>query len=374
MATLWWRAVNGQWSTASNWSTTADGNTPSASVPSSTTDVVFTSYSGRCDLYSGIGSVSCQNLTADASYASYINPSNSWLDLYGSISISTSTQWNGCNLRFRGLAIVNVNMNLPIGTGNNGYIPNLYINSSNKNVTLLSNIKFGTLYIQNAGILNTNGYNLTGTSILLEGSSISSYTTLNVNNNTTINLTDNLGLTQLPFGLVNANTNSTINITGSTGGTCGININPNSIIKNLNITPTVSVSDFRFGLDGSLAPTNTCNITNLTITNNGSVNSIPVFFGQGLTWPITNLTVRGVSGKNTLISSGQGGSIFTINSSGGKIDCDYITLSYCTGSGTSKFYAGSHSTNGGNNTNWLWSDYVAPATFHPLTFGFGHVI
>src|SRR4051794_40230303 len=50
MANFYFRSVGTAYGTAANWSTTADGLTPSASVPSTGDTIFFTALSGNCDM------------------------------------------------------------------------------------------------------------------------------------------------------------------------------------------------------------------------------------------------------------------------------------------------------------------------------------
>jgi hypothetical protein len=46
-----------------------------------------------------------------------------------------------------------------------------------------------------------------------------------------------------------------------------------------------------------------------------------------------------------------------------EVECDYLNLSYSSATPANKFFAGSHSVNGGNNTGWIFSDMARFITY-----------
>jgi len=83
-----------------------------------------------------------------------------------------------------------------------------------------------------------------------------------------------------------------------------------------------------------------------------------ITFTDGTTQTAGTFVITGESGKvKTLTGTGAAGWIIT-KTGGGYVDCDYMTIDYSTAKPEDTFYAGGNSTNGGNNTNWLWTSYA----------------
>jgi hypothetical protein len=84
-----------------------------------------------------------------------------------------------------------------------------------------------------------------------------------------------------------------------------------------------------------------------------------VRFMAGTTQNIAKLTATGTAGNLITITSPTAAQ-HTLNYTGvGVVSCDYLNLSYSKANQTNTFYAGTHSTDGGNNTNWL---FISPVT------------
>lgn len=383
MATLYWRAVNGYWTTASNWSTTADGNTPSASVPTSADDVVFTSYSGRCDLGQNL-IATCRNLTTDVSYVSYLTLGSATLNLYGNFYVASSSHWPTGDPASHNLLINFYSTNGTIYLNGSSYSARLIrcIVKAGAFYTMTSNLYIESyLYItgQASPILNwkTNGYNLTA-------AQITCYTTsgaiVEFSNGSVVNIIGSsyravagvLGLISLNLGLrVDADTTAVVNLS-STYSYCALTATSTSTIRNLNIIHTGLPIYMYCLLSSDITNSNyNATITNLSITStSGSAGSVYFSYSNNTSHSITNLTIKGRSDYTLPVTVRSGTNAFKITSNGGVIDCDYMNLSYSTALGTSVFNGGINSINGGNNTGWIW-----PQTgFNPLTFGFGCVI
>jgi hypothetical protein len=81
-----------------------------------------------------------------------------------------------------------------------------------------------------------------------------------------------------------------------------------------------------------------------------------IYFTAGTTTTVQSFVATGTAGNLITISSATAAT-HTISDTSGTNTCDYLSLSYSIASGASSvWYAGSHSTNGGNNTGWIFSD------------------
>jgi len=63
----------------------------------------------------------------------------------------------------------------------------------------------------------------------------------------------------------------------------------------------------------------------------------------------------GTSGNLITVASSSGSTNATLSVASGTVSCDYINLTRITASGSTPFYAGANSTDGGNNTNWTFT-------------------
>jgi hypothetical protein len=193
-------------------------------------------------------------------------------------------------------------------------------------------------------------------------------------------------------------TNGTLTLNGK-NLSCGVYTSNNSNTRTLNLgsgqlilTGTGTVFDIGAGSSmtinsgTSLIKINDASATNKTFTGAGfTYNNIYltgagtgkfIFTGSntfaGIKCDTPPHTIQFESGTTTNISSlwevsGTAGNLITIESSttspstlnktgGGTFSSDYLSISYSTATPSSTWYAGSHSTNGGNNSGWSFTD------------------
>jgi hypothetical protein len=115
---------------------------------------------------------------------------------------------------------------------------------------------------------------------------------------------------------------------------------------------------------GALTITGSNTITNLS---NG-VAPTTFTFTSGTTTTIQNFGISGSSGNLVTIGSTTT-SAHTLSKSSGNTNVDYLSISYSTATGGATWYAGANSTNGGNNTGWLFSSPTSVTTGR-MFFGF----
>jgi hypothetical protein len=136
---------------------------------------------------------------------------------------------------------------------------------------------------------------------------------------------------------------STYNCTISNDGAGALSISGNNAIQTL--TTTV----------GNIALTGSNTIT--TIAN--AVQPVTFTFTAGTTQTITNWNVSGTAGNLVTLASATAAS-HTLSKSSGTVSADYLSISRSTATGGAAWYAGANSTNGGNNSGWIFS--AAPTT------------
>lgn len=89
-----------------------------------------------------------------------------------------------------------------------------------------------------------------------------------------------------------------------------------------------------------------------------------------VTTTVSNWTITGTAGNVVTLSRTGASGTFTLAKSGGGVisGVDYLSISNSTASPTNTWYAGANSTDGGGNTNWLFT--AAPVTVNSNFFFF----
>jgi hypothetical protein len=220
------------------------------------------------------------------------------------------------------------------------------INASGRTVQLQGALTMGstrTLTHSN-GTLDLNGYTLTvGTA----------YTTATG----TKNLTFNGGTLVCPTASVTAFNNAAPTGYTTTAGTGTGKISMTGATAK---TFVGGGSTFNCTLsnDGAGAMTITGSNTFTTLAN--GVQPTTITFTAGTTTTVTNWNVSGTAGNLVTIISLTGGSAHTLSKSTGTVSSDYLSISDSTATGGAIWYAGANSTNGGNNTGWIFSGPPSP--------------
>jgi hypothetical protein len=93
--------------------------------------------------------------------------------------------------------------------------------------------------------------------------------------------------------------------------------------------------------------TNTVQPTTFTFTNN-------------TTTTVTNWNVNGTAGNLVTIGSSIAAS-HTLSKASGTVSADFLSISRSTATGGASWYAGANSTNGGNNSGWIFTAPPAPS-------------
>lgn len=84
-------------------------------------------------------------------------------------------------------------------------------------------------------------------------------------------------------------------------------------------------------------------------------------FTAGTTTTVTTFTVSGTPGNLMTIGSITAASHALAKSGGGTISSDYLSVSFSDASPATTWYAGNNSTNGGNNTGWIFTAPPGPS-------------
>jgi len=88
-----------------------------------------------------------------------------------------------------------------------------------------------------------------------------------------------------------------------------------------------------------------------------------VNFTNSTTQTMASLTVPSTPGNVVTLRNSSGTTHATLaKSGGGTISVDYMDVNYLTGSPDTTWYMGTHSTDGGSNTNIYFTDAPEPST------------
>jgi hypothetical protein len=107
---------------------------------------------------------------------------------------------------------------------------------------------------------------------------------------------------------------------------------------------------------GDLTITGSNTFSNITNT----VQPASILFTAGTTSTFTNFNLSGTSGNLITIGSVTAAS-HTLSKASGTVSSDFLSISRSTATGGASWYAGANSTNGGNNSGWIFTAPPAPS-------------
>ena len=107
---------------------------------------------------------------------------------------------------------------------------------------------------------------------------------------------------------------------------------------------------------GALTITGSNTFSNITNT----VQPASVLFTAGTTSTFSNFSLSGTAGNLITIGSVTAAS-HTLSKASGTVSSDYLSISRSTATGGASWYAGANSTNGGNNSGWVFTAPPAPS-------------
>ena len=114
---------------------------------------------------------------------------------------------------------------------------------------------------------------------------------------------------------------------------------------------------------GALTITGSNTFSNITNT----VQPASVLFTAGTTSTFTNFNLSGTSGNLITIGSVTAAS-HTLSKASGTVNADFLSISRSTATGGATWNAGANSTDGGNNSGWIFGAPPATATGNFLVF------
>lgn len=294
----------------------------SMDMPRLGADIDFTGYTGSIRATVGVSIYGSLTLASGMTFAS----SNEDIILSGRGTHTLKT--------FGKTISMASNENLTFGATSSGS----YTLQDDLTVTVAST---GGVGINNT--FNTDNYNVTvsGTN---DGISIGSAATINGGTSTfTINTTGT--------GFWVTNAGATINMSSSTivlgAASTGTRTFAGGSKTYGTLTYTVAGSTGILNITGSNTFT-TINFSDVT-------NARTLQFTASTTTTYTNFNVNGTSGKLMTIGSITAASHTLAKAGGGTISCDYLSISRSTATPGSTWYAGTNSTDAGNNSGWIFT-------------------
>lgn len=283
---------------------------------------------------------------------------NNTVSLYGNLKISSGmTLTGGSNVMT--FAATSGVKTLTF-SGNTINFP-LTINGAGGTFKLLDALTMGSaLSLTHAnGTLDLNGQTLT-----VGSSNGANYITAAG----TKNLTFNGGTLVCPGGYNAFNNAAPTNFTTTAGTGVGKISMTNAAAKTF--VGGGSTFDCTLSNDGAGALTIDGGNTFTTLAN--GVQPTTFTFTSDTTTTVTNWSISGTSGNLVTINSTYtensttGYLPHTLSKASGTVSANYLSISYSVATGGATWYAGANSTNGGNNTGWLFSS--APNTSFFLMF------
>jgi hypothetical protein len=104
---------------------------------------------------------------------------------------------------------------------------------------------------------------------------------------------------------------------------------------------------------GALTVTGSNTFSNITNTRK-STSATSILFTAGTTNTFTDWNASGEATRLLTIGSDIAAS-HTLSKASGTVSADYLSISQSTATGGAGWYAGANSTNGGNNSGWIFT-------------------
>lgn len=206
----------------------------------------------------------------------------------------------------------------------------------------------GTWQFQdNATMVSTKTVTLTNGTIDLNGKTFTTGTSFTTASGTK-NITFNGGTLSCPASFDNSNPTGFTTTAGTGTGKISMTSATSKTFTGGGSTYNCTLSN-----DGAGALSITGNNTFTSIAN--GVSPTTFTFQAGTTTTITNWLISGVLGSLVTIGSSTT-SIFTLSKASDMVEANYLSISRSTATGGAIWFAGITSTDGGNNTGWLFQN------------------
>jgi hypothetical protein len=337
MANRYWVGGTASWdgTAGTKWALTSGGAGGQA-IPTSADDVFLDASSGASTVSiatgnTGAKSITCTGFTGTLAGSVAITVSGS-VTLASTMTFSYSA----------GMVINGTGTFTSAGKSFSG--GNINVNGTGITVTLGDAFVTNINLVLTAGTLNTAGFNVTAGGVVFNGSSTRTLATgtslFTLTGATFVNVSSTTGLTVTGTPTFKGTSSSTKTLTSSGLVFSGATID--------------QAGSGALVIQGS----NTFNDITNTYSATGATT---ITFTSGTTQTLTQFTATGAVGK-VLTLGASTTSAATLSAASGTISVDYMSISYSTATGGASWYAGANSTNGGNNTGWVFTAPPAGGT------------
>lgn len=342
MADRYWVGGSGTWdgTSTANWSTSS-GGLSGASAPTASDNVIFDSGSGApLTVNSGIAvNHSCLDLSINVSGVT-IAGTGGGLNVSGNFTIDSGTTWSRA-----GTINFLATTSKTITTNGVTLSSAITCNGVGGTWTLGGAVTTNNAITLTNGTFDTGNYNVTCDGIISSNS-----------NTRTLALGTSV-ITCVSTPVVNCGTTTNLTVTGSATIKC-----TRATAKTATLGGTTQWANTTLDQAGAGALTISGSNSLKNITNSYSATgATTITLTSGTTQTLTDFTASGAASKvltlNTTTTSAA-----TLSKSSGTVSVDYISISYSTATGGATWYAGANSTDGGNNTGWIFTAPPSTAT------------
>ena len=340
MANRYWVGGTGNWDATSttHWSASSGGS-GGASVPTTADDVIVNSASGSPAI-SMSANTNCKSLTTTGATCSFSG--GNLITVAGGITFSTTTTWSH-----------NATLSLT-GTGT---------------ITTNGVVMPSSFSINAVGLTITLGSALTCSNTTVDAFRLSNGT-INLNGKT-LTISNAAGKANINSGTKDITFNGGSFVINCAGATAFNNAAPTGFTTTAGTgTGTISLTSPSAKTFVGGGSTYNCTLNqggagNLTITGSNTFTNITnttqpasVLFTAGTTNTFTDFSLSGTAGNLITIGSVTAAT-HTLSKASGTVNVNYLSISRSTATGGATWNAGANSTDGGNNTGWI---FTAPPT------------
>lgn len=374
--------ANENWSTGGNW----DLDT----VPATTDSVTFDGTSTKNCTIDSLGTWSGGTFTVTSAYTGVITKSVAMTTAAFAINASgtaTFTDSSGASMTVTSLTISSGTFTATSGTLN-------VTGGITVPATATFNGNGGTIALNGTGTQTINmsaSLGGTGPNLFTVNKTAGALTFQNRSYSFGANPSTNVGTGSISFSTGStgsatgtwSNTGAfTLAGTGILSGVTSLNVTEGSITiqgattipSNLNVTMTITSATartfagvgktygnfYRTGAGGGTLTITGSNTFAEFKDNDGSV-AHSILFTAGTTQTVSSFVVDGSSGKLVTIGSPTAAT-HTLTTTGGAVSCTYLSISFSVVDASPTWTADVNSTDGGNNTNWI---FAGAPTGHP---------
>jgi hypothetical protein len=333
--TVYWNLAGTQNWSATGWATTAGGSPAAANFPLAQDTATFTNTGSAgtvtVDASWLVGALDMGGRTSAMTFTA-----SSTLNVLGNVSVATGITWSSGVVQLIGTTSgatqtftsnsASIGAQLTVNTPGTVQLADAFSSSSTLSVT--------------SGTFNANNFAVTAANFVSTGT-------------TTRTVTMGSGLWTL---------------TGVSGvwnvASTGLTLNKNTANILLSNT-TTSSRTFSGGSQtyNKLTIGGATGVSTLTFSGNNTFSEMAstktvahtLVFTSGSTTTTALWNITGTSGNVVTIGATTTSPATLVSTSGNVVSTDYMSISYSTASPVNAWFAGTHSTNGGNNTNWYFT-------------------